>query len=278
MDFQNIILTLQRFWSEQGCLLLQPYDMEVGAGTSHPATAIFAMQKPVWNTAYVQPCRRPTDGRFGENPNRMQHYFQFQVIMKPYPKGIQDIYLKSLEALGIEVRKNDIRFVEDNWENPTIGASGLGWEVWMNGAEITQFTYMQQIGGIEISPLPIEITYGLERIATDLQCIDNIWNIKWNSAGVLSRDVLLEFEKQHCAYNFYHADINIIKRHFEDYISEAERLSSIKILYPAYEFCLKASHAFNVLESRGLLSVTERAGYIAKVRHATKQCLSQQFG
>ncbi len=270
MYFQHLILELQKFWAGRGCVLHQPYDMEVGAGTFHPATFLRVLGPEPWKTAYVQPSRRPTDGRYGENPNRLQHYYQFQVIMKPSPLDIQDIYLSSLVGLGIDPAYHDIRFVEDDWESPTLGAWGLGWEVWLDGMEITQFTYFQQAGGIDLSPISVEITYGIERIAMYLQDVDSVYRIKWNES-VLYGDIYLGPEREYSVYNFEEADAAMLRRLFDAYEAEGERLlKERELVYPAYDFCLKCSHAFNVLDARGALSVTERANYIGRVRNLAK--------
>lgn len=272
VDFQSIIMQLQKFWAVQGCLVIQPYDMEVGAGTSSPFTTLKCLEKNEWNVAYAQPCRRPTDGRYADNPYRMQHYYQFQVIMMPSPANIQELCIKSLESIGLNGRDNDLRFVEDDWENPTLGAWGLGWEVWCNGMEVLQYTYMQQIGGVELAAIPCEITYGLERVAMYIQGVDSVWDLRWNDRGVLYRDVFMEQERQMCAYNFERADATKLLRHFQDYKQEAERLIADGMVYPSYDQCLKAAHCFNLLEARGVLSVTERASYIATIRDLTKIC------
>lgn len=272
MYFQDIILTLQHFWTEQGCILLQPYDMEVGAGTSSPATSLKAVGDRPWNVAYVQPCRRPTDGRYGENPNRMQHYYQFQVIMKPSPHNLQDLCLKSFNKLGLKSSEHDFRFVEDDWKNPTLGAWGLGWEVWCDGMEILQFTFMQQLGGMPCTMVPGELTYGLERIAMYLQGIDSVWDIKWNK-DITYKDVFLQSEVEYCHYHFTHADVDMLRQHFLDAEKEGEKLLQHHLAQPAYDQCLKASHLFNVLEARGVLSVTEREAFIAKVRNLTRKAV-----
>jgi glycyl-tRNA synthetase alpha chain len=270
MYFQHLILELQKFWADRGCVLQQPYDMEVGAGTFHPATFLRVLGPEPWNTAYVQPSRRPTDGRYGENPNRLQHYYQFQVIMKPSPLDIQDMYLSSLVGLGIDPAYHDIRFVEDDWESPTLGAWGLGWEVWLDGMEITQFTYFQQAGGIDLSPISVEITYGIERIAMYLQDVDSVYKIKWNES-VLYGDIYLAPEREYSIYNFEEADASMLRRLFDAYEAEGEKLLKVReLVYPAYDFCLKCSHVFNVLDARGALSVTERANYIGRVRNLAK--------
>ncbi len=270
MYFQDLIMELQKFWAGRGCVIRQPYDMEVGAGTFHPATFLKVLGPEAWNAAYVQPSRRPTDGRYGENPNRLQHYYQFQVIMKPSPLDIQDIYLASLVSLGIDPAYHDIRFVEDDWESPTLGAWGLGWEVWLDGMEITQFTYFQQVGGIDLSPISVEITYGIERIAMYLQDVDNVYHVKWNDS-VLYGDIYLEPEREYSVYNFEEADAAMLRRLFDSFEAEGEKLLKGRgLVYPAYDFCLKCSHAFNILDARGALSVTERTNYIARVRNLAK--------
>ena len=270
MYFQDLIMELQKFWAGRGCVIRQPYDMEVGAGTFHPATFLKVLGPESWNAAYVQPSRRPTDGRYGENPNRLQHYYQFQVIMKPSPLDIQDVYLASLVSLGIDPAYHDIRFVEDDWESPTLGAWGLGWEVWLDGMEITQFTYFQQVGGIDLSPISVEITYGIERIAMYLQDVDNVYRIKWNDS-VLYGDIYLEPEREYSVYNFEEADARMLRRLFDSFEAEGERLlKERELVYPAYDFCLKCSHTFNILDARGALSVAERTNYIARVRNLAK--------
>ena len=269
-SFQNLILTLQTFWADQGCVVVQPYDVEVGAGTFHPATTLRALGPKPWNAAYVQPSRRPTDGRYGDNPNRLQHYYQFQVVLKPSPDNIQELYLDSLKALGIDAALHDIRFVEDDWESPTLGAWGLGWEVWCDGMEVTQFTYFQQVGGFDCNPVMGEITYGLERLAMYVQGIDNVYDLDWNGAGVTYGDVFLENEKQFSAYNFEHANTEILFQHFRDAESECHALLEVNLPLPAYDHCLKASHLFNLLDARGVISVTERAAYIGRIRALAK--------
>jgi len=308
--FQDIILTLQRYWADQGCVILQPYDMEVGAGTFHPATTLRALGPQPWNVAYVQPSRRPTDGRYGENPNRLQHYYQFQVILKPSPDNIQQLYLDSLVALGINPLEHDIRFVEDDWESPTLGAWGLGWEVWCDGMEVTQFTYFQQVGGIECSPVSGELTYGIERLAMYIQGVDNVYDLQWNSApegnkkggqeadpalsvassaeqearrGSKTRiftygDVFHRNEVEFSAYNLEFADTEILLRHFEDAEKECAALLARNLPLPAYDQCLKASHNFNLLDARGVIGVTERASYIARVRALAKGCCEAYLG
>ena len=274
-SFQQLILSLQTYWTGQGCVVLQPYDMEVGAGTFHPATALRCLGPEPWNAAYVQPSRRPTDGRYGDNPNRLQHYYQFQVILKPSPDDVQAVYMQSLTALGIEVDLHDIRFVEDDWESPTLGASGLGWEVWCDGMEITQFTYFQQVGGIECNPVSVELTYGLERLAMYIQGVDNVFELDWDGVakkkgGKTYGDVFLQAEKEHSKYNFEVADTEMLKRHFADAEAECGRALEAGLALPAYDQCLKASHLFNLLDARGAISVTERAAYIARVRALAK--------
>ena len=275
MYFQDIIFNLQTYWNQQGCVVLQPLDTEVGAGTSHPATMLKSLDDKEWNVAYVQPCRRPTDGRYGDNPNRMQHYYQFQVLMKPSPDDIQKKCLDSLKLLGIDNKLHDIRFVHSDWENPTLGAWGLGWEVWCNGMEIIQFTYMQQVGGIACKLIPGEITYGLERLAMYIQDKDNVWDLVWNSSGITYKDIFLTQEKEFCEFNFNAANTDILIAHFKDYEKIALELIDKNLLYPAYDYCVKSSHLFNILEARGVLSVTERASYISRVRNIAKSCCSK---
>ena len=268
-SFQEVIATLQAFWSRQGCILMQPLDMEVGAGTFHPATFLRAVSPEPWRAAYVQPSRRPQDGRYGDNPNRLQHYYQFQVVMKPSPENFQQLYLDSLAELGIARQDNDIRFVEDDWESPTLGAWGLGWEVWLNGMEVTQFTYFQEAGGIAVRPVLGEITYGVERLAMYLQGCDNVFDLHWNS-GITYGDVYHQNEREQSAYNFEQADAALHKTLFEKFEGEAARLAEAQLPLPAYEMTMKCSHMFNMLDARGVISVTERAGYIARVRRAAK--------
>ena len=270
--FQSLIFELQSFWDEQGCVIVQPYDMEVGAGTFHPATILRALGPEPWRVAYVQPTRRPTDGRYGENPNRLQHYYQFQVLLKPSPDDVQETYLKSLDRLGIDAKLHDIRFVEDDWESPTLGASGVGWEVWCDGMEVTQFTYFQQVGGIECDPVSVELTYGIERLAMYIQGVENVYDLDWNGAGVTYGDVFLQNEREFSAYNFEHADTAILLRHFEDAETECTALLAAELPLPAYDQCIKASHRFNMLDARGVISVPERAAYIARVRALAKGC------
>ena len=275
--FQSLILTLQAFWAGRGCVLLQPYDMEVGAGTFHPATALRALGPEPWNAAYVQPSRRPTDGRYGENPNRLQHYYQFQVILKPSPDDVQDAYLQSLKDIGIDPGRHDIRFVEDDWESPTLGAAGLGWEVWCDGMEITQFTYFQQVGGIDCDPVSVELTYGLERLAMYIQGVDNVFDLDWDGiakkdGGKTYGDVFLRAEREHSKYNFEIADVDMLKRHFKDAEDECGRALEAGVALPAYDQCLKASHLFNMLDARGAISATERQSYIGRIRALAKNC------
>ena len=270
MFFQDIIQNLNLFWSSQGCLLMQPYDTEKGAGTMSPHTFLRAIGPKKWSVAYPEPCRRPTDGRFGENPNRAQHYYQYQVIIKPSPDMIQETYLESLEKLGINPKNHDIRFVEDNWESPTLGAWGVGWEVWLDGMEVTQFTYFQQCGGIDCHPIPIEITYGLERIAMFLQDKDSIWDLHWNK-NTTYKDIWLDFEKDQCNYNFNESNPDNLRKLFNLYSEEAENLISKNLTFPALDFVLKCSHSFNLLDARGVISVTDRAQYIEKIRNLAKE-------
>ncbi|HTR44509.1 MAG TPA: glycine--tRNA ligase subunit alpha [Thermodesulfovibrionales bacterium] len=271
MHFQNIIMKLNDFWAKKGCVLLQPYDVEVGAGTFHPATFFRVIGPEPWKVAYVEPSRRPTDGRYGENPNRLQHYYQYQVVLKPSPVESQDLYLESLTELGVDPLKHDIRFVEDDWESPTLGAWGLGWEVWLDGMEITQFTYFQQVGGIDLKPVSVEITYGLERIAMYLQGVDSVYNLDWSSE-IKYGDIHYMSEVEFSKYNFDYADTVLLMRQFEAYEKEAKRLNGLGLVLPSYEFCLKCSHTFNLLDARGAFSVTERTGYIARVRAIAKFC------
>ena len=281
--FQDLILTLEQFWCSEGCAILQPYDIEMGAGTFHPATTLRALGPRPWNAAYVQPCRRPKDGRYGENPNRLQHYYQFQVIMKPSPDDILDRYLASLEAIGIDTTINDIRFVEDDWESPTLGAWGLGWEVWCNGMEVSQFTYFQQVGGFDCKPVSGEITYGLERLAMYVQGVDSVYNLSFNGLDGEQRltygDVFLQSEQEFSRYNFEYADTKILLRHFKDAEDECKALlekgknkDRHLLAQPAYDQCIKASHIFNLLDARGVISVTERQSYILRVRELATRC------
>jgi glycyl-tRNA synthetase alpha chain len=271
-SFQRLILTLQAFWAEQGCVILQPYDMEVGAGTFHPATTLRSLGPDPWKCAYVQPSRRPKDGRYGENPNRLQHYYQYQVLLKPSPADPQELYLESLRRLGIDPLAHDIRFVEDDWESPTLGAWGLGWEVWCDGMEVTQFTYFQQVGGIECDPVAVELTYGLERLAMYIQGVENVYDLDFNGDGVSYGDIFLQAEKEYSAHNFEHADTEMLLRHFLDAEKECESLLAAGLSLPAYDQCIKASHRFNLLDARGVISVTERQAYIGRVRALAKAC------
>ena len=271
MTLQELILSLHRYWAEQGCLIQQPYDLEMGAGTFHPATFLRALGPEPWKAAYAQPCRRPTDGRYGENPNRMQHYYQYQVVLKPSPDEVQSVYLKSLARLGIDPRQHDIRFVQDDWESPTLGAWGLGWEVRLDGMEITQFTYFQEVGGIELHPITVEITYGTERIAMYLQQVDNVYDLKWNetvSYGEIHHETEVQFSK----YNFEAATVDMLKTTFETYENECVNLIGQGLVLPAYDCCIKASHLFNLLDARGAIGVSERTEYIARVRALAYQC------
>jgi len=273
-SFQGLILTLQNYWASVGCTILQPYDMEVGAGTFHPSTILRALDPDPWNAAYVQPSRRPSDGRYGENPNRMQHYYQFQVILKPSPDNIQDLYLESLNQIGISKDLHDIRFVEDDWESPTLGAWGLGWEVWCDGMEVSQFTYFQQVCGYECNPIPGELTYGLERLAMYVQEVDNVYDLNYNGLQdenkITYGDVFKRSEKEFSYYNFKEANTDYIFRQFKDCEDEGLRLASIGLALPAYDQCIKASHLFNILDARGVISVTERQSYIFRVRNLAK--------
>ncbi|RLB71165.1 MAG: glycine--tRNA ligase subunit alpha [Deltaproteobacteria bacterium] len=271
MNFQNLILSLQNYWANQGCVIQQPYDIEKGAGTFNPATFLRALGPEPWNVAYVEPSRRPTDGRYGENPNRLQHYYQFQVILKPSPQNIQDLYLDSLKSFGIDPLAHDIRFVEDNWEGPTLGAWGLGWEVWLDGMEITQFTYFQQCGGIDLKPISGEITYGCERIAMYLQGVDNVYDLEWTD-GIKYGDIHHQTEVEFSHYNFEEADTDMLFQLFDMYEKESLRLVEKDLVFPAYDFVLKASHTFNLLDARSAISVTERASYIGRVRNMAKLC------
>jgi glycyl-tRNA synthetase alpha chain len=278
-SFQALILTLQNFWAAQGCVVLQPYDMEVGAGTFHPATTLRSLGPKPWKAAYVQPSRRPKDGRYGENPNRLQHYYQFQVILKPSPENLQELYLDSLRAIGVDMALHDVRFVEDDWESPTLGAWGLGWECWCDGMEVSQFTYFQQVAGFECSPVSGELTYGLERLAMYVQGVDSIYDINYNGVDVSYGDVFKQAEQEYSRFNFEHADTQILFQHFKD--AEAECRSLLTrgedgekhlMALPAYDQCIKASHAFNLLDARGVISVTERQSYILRVRELAKAC------
>ncbi|MDR3125087.1 MAG: glycine--tRNA ligase subunit alpha [Endomicrobium sp.] len=269
MNFQEIIFKLQQFWAKQGCLMWQPYDLEKGAGTFNPATFLRSLGPKPWNVAYVEPSRRPSDGRYGENPNRLQHYYQFQVLMKPAPKDIQAIYLKSLKTIGLDPKKHDIRFVEDDWESPTLGAWGLGWEVWIDGMEATQFTYFQQVGGIPLNPISAEIAYGIERLAMYVQKKYSVYDLQWNDELTYA-DIHKEDEIEWSCYNFEHTDTNILKQHFADWEKEAQKLSQKNLPLPAYDAVMKCSHLFNLLDARGAISVSERVGYILRVRTIAK--------
>jgi glycyl-tRNA synthetase alpha chain len=270
LSFQRMILKLHDYWSERGCLILQPYDMEMGAGTFHTATTLRALGPEPWNAAFVQPCRRPTDGRYGENPNRLQHYYQYQVILKPSPPDLQELYLGSLAAIGIDFTKHDIRFVEDDWESPTLGAWGLGWEVWCDGMEVTQFTYFQQMGGFDCKPVAGELTYGLERLAMYIQDKDSVYDLAFNDAGVSYGDVFLENEKQMSKWNFEIADTDALFDLFRKHVAECENSLKAKLPIPAYEQAIKASHVFNLLQARGVISVAERQAYMGRVRDLAK--------
>ena len=276
LTFQDIIMNLQHYWAKQGCVVMQPYDSEVGAGTFHTATTLRSLGPNAWRTCYPQPCRRPADGRYGENPNRMQHYYQFQVILKPCPVDSQELYLGSLKAIGLDPAEHDVRFVEDDWESPTLGAWGLGWEVWMDGMEVTQYTYFQQVGGIEVDPVPVEITYGLERIAMYVQGVDSVYDIVWSRGDdgleFTYGDVFLENEREFSAYNFEVADTDMLFGEFDRYEAECNRVLAAGLPLPAYDYVLKCSHAFNLLDARGVISATERMGYILRVRTIAKAC------
>lgn len=274
MYFQDVILSLHKFWARKGCVLVQPYDLEVGAGTFHPATLLKALGPEPWKVAYVQPSRRPTDGRYGDNPNRLQHYYQYQVILKPSPFDVQKQYLQSLKVLGIDPLDHDIRFVEDDWESPTLGASGLGWEVWLDGMEITQFTYFQMAGSIELNPISVELTYGLERITMYLQGVDNVYDLKWNEE-VTYGDVHHQQEVEQSTYNFEKADVDTLLDLFNKYEAESLRIIEDALVLPAYEYCLKCSHTFNLLDARGAISVTERTGYITRIRNLARRCAEE---
>ncbi len=272
LSFQEIVMNLQKFWGKFGCVILQPYDLEVGAGTFHPATTLRSLGPKPWKAAYVQPSRRPTDGRYGKNPNRLQHYYQYQVIIKPSPENIKQVYLKSLSSIGIDVKKHDVRFIEDDWESPTLGAAGLGWEVWCDGMEITQFTYFQQMTGIDCKPVPVEITYGLERLCMFVQGKKNVFELEWNNEGIKYKEVFLQAEKEFSAYNFEFANTEVLLKNFETTESECKALLNKKLSLPAYDQCLKASHIFNLLDARGIIGVAERTGYINRIRELAKGC------
>ena len=268
--FQDTIFNLQKYWSKHGCVILQPYDVEVGAGTYHPATTLRSLGVKPWKAAYVQPSRRPSDGRYGDNPNRLQHYYQFQVIIKPSPKNIKKLYLNSLSTIGIKYQEHDIRFVEDDWESPTLGAAGLGWEVWCDGMEITQFTYFQQMAGIECNPISVELTYGIERICMFTQRKKNVFDLVWNNEGILYRDVFHQAEKEYSAYNFEYANTEHLLKNFEIAENECKFLLEKKLPLPAYDQCLKASHVFNLLDARGVIGVAQRTEYISRIRELAK--------
>ncbi len=270
LSFQDTIFNLQKYWSKKGCVILQPYDLEVGAGTFHPATTLRSLGSKPWKTAYVQPSRRPTDGRYGDNPNRLQHYYQFQVLIKPSPKEIKKMYLNSLSSIGINHEEHDIRFVEDDWESPTLGAAGLGWEVWCDGMEVTQFTYFQQMAGVECKPVSVEITYGLERLCMFIQNKKSVFDLIWNDEGITYKDVFQQSEKEFSAYNFEYANTDNLFKIFEMLEEETKLLVEKKISLPAYDQCLKCSHVFNILDARGVISVAQRAEYIARIRELTK--------
>ena len=274
LTFQEIISNLQNYWSKKGCLVMQSYDMEMGAATFNPFTTLKALGKDPWNAVFTQPCRRPSDGRYGQNPNRLQHYYQLQVIMKPSPTNSQELYLKSLKEIKIDPDENDIKFIEDDWESPTLGAAGLGWEVQCNGMEISQFTYFQQVGGIECKPVSLEITYGLERLATYVQNIDNIYDIKWDKNGITYGDIFLRSEKEQSDYNFNYASSDYLFSSFNDYEKTSKSLIDKKLIIPAYEQCIKASHCFNLLDSRGLISAKERQAFILRIRTLVYNCCS----
>ncbi len=271
ITFQETIFNLQNYWSNHGCLILQPYDIEVGAGTFHPATTLRSLGPEKWKAAYVQPSRRPSDGRYGENPNRLQHYYQFQVLIKPSPENIKKLFLDSLSSIGIDKNVHDIRFIEDDWESPTLGAAGLGWEVWCDGMEITQFTYFQQMAGVQCSPVSVELTYGLERICMFVQEKSNVFDILWNKDGTLYKDIYKENEKQFSKYNFELANVDYLFNTFESLEKEAKNLLLNKLPLPAYDHSLKASHVFNILDSRGVISTAQRAGYISRIRDLIKE-------
>ena len=271
MNFQDVILNLNNFWAKKGCVLIQSYDMEVGAGTFHPATLLKALGPEPWKVAYAQPSRRPTDGRYGENPNRLQHYYQYQVLLKPSPPDVQQLYLDSMKILGVDALEHDIRFVEDDWESPTLGASGLGWEVWLDGMEVTQFTYFQVTGSVEVNPVPVELTYGLERICMYLQGVNNVFDLQWNDE-ITYKDIYHQQEVEQSTYNFEIADVDMLFDLFKKYEIEAHKIVKKGLVIPAYEYCLKCSHTFNLLDARGAISVTERTGYIKRIRDIARAC------
>lgn len=274
MDFQEIIFNLMKFWGEQGCIIQQPYDIEKGAGTMNPTTFLRVLGPEPWKVAYVEPSRRPADGRYGENPNRVQQHYQFQVVLKPSPENVQEIYFKSLESLGISRKEHDIRFIEGDWEAPTLGAWGLGWEIWLDGLEITQFTYFQQAGGLDLNIIPVEITYGLERLGMVIQDVDNVFDLKWGK-NITYRDIRHQAEVEQSKYNFKEADISMLFNLFNIYEKEARRLTEIELPLPAYDYILKCSHTFNLLDARGAISVTERTGYISRVRNIARLCAEE---
>ena len=278
ITFQDIITKLQLFWSKNGCLILQPYDLEMGAATFHPATSLKSLGEKPWNAVYVQPCRRPSDGRYGKNPNRLQQYFQMQVILKPSPKNSQDLFLESLKHIDIDPIKNDIKFIEDDWESPTLGAAGMGWEVQCNGMEVSQFTYFQQVGGIDCKPVSVEFTYGLERLAMYIQEVDSVFDILWDNNGTKYGDLFLDNEKQFSEFNYIGTSHEILFSNFNDYEISCEKLINRNLTLPAYEFCIKASHTFNLLDARGLISVSERQSYILRVRTLAKKCCESWLG
>lgn len=269
LNFQELVFNLQKFWSDYGCIIQQPYDIEKGASTMNPATFLRSLGPEPWNTAMIEPCRRPTDARYGENPNRLGHYYQFQVILKPSPDNAQELYLKSLEAMGIDLKEHDVRFVEDNWESPTLGAAGVGWEVWLDGMEITQFTYFQQVGGLATGPVTAEVTYGLERLASYIQEVDSVYDIEW-APGVKYGEIFLQPEYEHSKYSFEVSDQDMLLENFEKFEKEAGRALELGLVHPAYDYVLKCSHTFNLLDARGAVSVTERAGYIARIRNLAR--------
>ncbi|MAI84537.1 MAG: glycine--tRNA ligase subunit alpha [Rickettsiales bacterium] len=272
LTFQDLVFKLQKFWSENECVVIQPYDLEMGAATFHPATCLRSLGEKPWKTVYVQPCRRPSDGRYGKNPNRLQHYYQLQVLLKPSPKNAQDLFLESLKFIGINPKLNDIKFIEDDWESPTLGAAGLGWEIQCNGMEISQYTYFQQIGGFDCKPVSVEFTYGLERIAMFVQQVENVFDITWNKEGIKYRELFLSNEEQFSDFNFNQASKNLLLVSFSNYESTCEELLLKNLHLPAYEYCIRASHIFNLLDSRGLVSVSERQSYILKIRNLSKLC------
>ncbi len=272
LTFQDLVFKLQKFWSDNDCVVIQPYDLEMGAATFHPATCLRSLGKTPWKTVYLQPCRRPSDGRFGKNPNRLQHYYQLQVLLKPSPENAQDLFLDSLKFIDIDPKKNDIKFIEDDWESPTLGAAGLGWEIQCNGMEISQYTYFQQIGGFDCKPVSAEFTYGLERISMFIQKVDNVFDILWNKMGVKYGDLFLQNEEQFSEFNFNQASSSLLFKNFNDYEITCKQLLIKNLYLPAYEYCVRASHIFNLLDSRGLVSVSERQSYILKIRNLSRLC------